>query len=481
MNVAKSSLKIFGARVCKAVCSFSAVVVFSREVGAAPLGTYYPFLALLGIVGLPAGLGLAHATQKRISEDDDSAAYLGTAIVLKLLPLLGVAAVSLAAGDYVNRFLGADLVTLFVATLLVSSVGDFALGVLRGELRVGETAILEVIRPLSWLVVGYLLYRQGYGVRALVYGYFVGSVLVATIGWWKVSTPVGRPTVEHARSLFEYARFSVISSIGGYFYSWTDVGVLTLFVVLGAGVTRADVGAYENAWRLSLVVTLFGKSIATTLFPQISRWDAEDATEKIESAIPTALLPSLLVVVPAFVGSIVLAKDLLGVLFGPEFVVAWLALIVLAGGKIPESVHILLTQALNAIDRPDLAAYASITSAGLNLLLNVVLIWQFGLVGAAVATTVSFALNTAIHAHYLTQFLELRLPFREAAWSVVASAVMGGAVYGVRTLIELETVVQLFAIILFGAAVYATLVLAYGPVRMEARRTLGPLLSEYSL
>lgn len=83
-----------GARICKSVASFSAVVIFSRELGASPLGVYYPFIAVLGVLGIPANFGLSNATQKRISEGEDSGSYLGSSIALRV-PLIAVVAASI--------------------------------------------------------------------------------------------------------------------------------------------------------------------------------------------------------------------------------------------------------------------------------------------------------------------------------------------------------------------------------------------------
>lgn len=470
MNLAKSSLKILIARIIKATAGFIAVVAFSRELGADPLGTYYPFVALIGLISLPSDLGISEAATKRISESKERSSYLGAAISLKL-PIVFIIGLSvLAAGTYVNQFLGADLVFLVIITLYIQSIAGLSVSTLSGELRVGETATLEVLPQLSWLVVGYLFLLQGYGVRGLIYGYLFGLTLQLIIGWIKVSISITRPRLRHIRSLFDYAKFSAISSIGGLFYSWVDVAVLSAYVALGFNVARGDIGAYENAWRLSLIVMLVGRSISTTLFPQISQWDTENATERIESAIPTALFPSLLIVIPGFVGTLILSEDLLRILFGPEFTVAWVALIILVGGKIPQSLHILLSQALNAIDRPDLAAIAAIISAVLNLLFNIILIWQYGLVGAAIATTTSFAVNTLLHTYFLKQFLEIKLPLREAGWSVVASVIMGVFVFGIRTITKPTGILSLMGIILFGAIIYFSVLLMYTPVRIETKR-----------
>jgi len=448
MNLAKASIKITLARILKSIFSFLAVVVFSRELGASPLGTYYPFLALLGILAIPADLGIRSATEKRISEGEDASSYLGTAIALKAPLLISISIIILLGGEYVNRYLGANLVIPLIATLFAREAGQFSLFVLRGELRAGETAIVEALRPVSWLIVGYVLYMQGFGVHGLVYGYLVGSLLMVVVGWWKVSTQISWPTLQHTRSLLNYGRFSVISAVGGYFYSWMDVAILTWFVVGGIASTRGAIGAYENAWRLTLVVILLSQSIATTLFPQFSRWDAENAMDRIEAIIPTALLPSLLLVIPAFVGTVILSKDLLRILFGTEFTVAWLALIILSGEKILQSVHVVLGKSLQAINRPDLAAYATAVSVLVNLGLNIVLIWHFGIVGAAIATTVSFAVNTYLHARYLSRFVEISIPVRESVWSVVASSVMGVCVYALQAIVNISTVIHLIAVIL---------------------------------
>nr|WP_244880104.1 polysaccharide biosynthesis C-terminal domain-containing protein [Natrinema pellirubrum] len=60
-----------------------------------------------------------------------------------------------------------------------------------------------------------------------------------------------------------------------------------------------------------------------------------------------------------------------------------------------------------------MAAYATIASISLNLLLNIVLIWEFGIVGAAIATTISFAANTTLHIYYLNRFIDINLPLKE--------------------------------------------------------------------
>jgi O-antigen/teichoic acid export membrane protein len=453
------------------VLSFITIVIFSRILGSTPLGTYYPFVALLGIIAIPANIGMNGAVKKRISEGQEKEVYFSTAILIKLILLIPFGIAILLGRQYVNQYLGAQLAVLLVVTLFISEAAKFYLAVLRGELRVGETAIIEVVRPLGWLTVGYALYTQGFGVYALIYGHLVGSLLMVVIGWWKVSIPIVRPTVKHGRSLFDFGRFTMISSVGGYIYSWMDVAILGLFVATGGIVTRGDIGAYENAWRVSLIVALIGEAISTTLTPQFSRWDAENARDRIEEVIPTALLFSMLPAIPAFVGTLIISKDLLRILFGPDFTVAWLALIVLMGHKILMSIHSIINPCLNAINRPDLPAYSATVTVIANLVLNVMLIREFGIVGAAGATAISFSINTAIQTYYLSRFLKIKFPFRGMGWSAVASGVMGVSTYKIHSMLEINTFPKLLGLVILAAIIYGVVLLTYSPIRTKLGAT----------
>lgn len=477
MNIARSSLLIFSSRVIKSIAGFIAVVLFSRGLGATPLGKYYSFVALIGLISLPTDFGIDTAVQKRISEDEDSDAYLGSAILLKIPILLVIVALIWLGREYIDQFLGANLWHLFIICLIISQVSYLALAVLRGELRVSETAGIEVLRPLCWLSTGYLLYIQGFGVYALVYGYLLGSLLMAVIGWWKVSTSIVVPDTEHIRSLFNYSRYSVISSIGGYFYSWMDVGILTIFVTAGIASSRGEIGAYENAWRLSLIIMMLTQSISVTLFPQISRWEGEDAINKIESIIPTALLPGVFLIIPGFIGTLILSKDLLRVLFGQEFVVAWLVLIIFSGEKLFQSIHSVFGNVLQGMDRPDLAAYSTIVAISVNLILNIVLIWAFGIVGAALATTTASIVRAAIQIRYISQSLYIKYPIRETIGSGIASIIMGVCIHLVLVLVEINSIIQLVGIVLLGAVIYTAIALMFTSVRETIQQLLRPLLS----
>lgn len=463
MDIARSSIKLFVSKTLASVLGFVGIAYFSREVGAATMGVFFLFQALLGMLAIPTDFGLRGAAQKRISEGEDSGQYLSSTLVLKLIPISFTIILVIIFESHINSYLGADLALLLAIALVFQELAQLSLFVLRGELRVGETAIFPVIKQASWVGFGAIFLSIGYGAAGLVYGLITSLGLMLMLGWYRTSTSLSRPTKIHASSLFEFSRYGFITSIGGYFYSWIDVAIIGLFL------TQAHVGAYEVAWRVTAVTMLLGKSIATTLLPQVSQWSVEGDNSNIESAIYNAITPSMLFVIPSFFGVLVFSKEILGVVFGAEFTIAWLAFIILMAEKILQSIHVVLSRVIMGLDRPEMAAKATVASVLVNLCLNLSFVPIFGLVGAALATGISFALNTILHGYYLSTLISIKVPYIELGWCTIAAIAMAFTLLWLKTMISISGLIQLFGVIIFGATVYFTLVLSSSTLRTKLR------------
>jgi O-antigen/teichoic acid export membrane protein len=469
LNIRNSSLSLSAARGGRALIGFAAITIFSRELGASPLGTYYPYIALIGITAIPADFGVSAAVEKRISEDRNAGTYLASSILVKFPLTCIIGAIAWINRGYINQYLGASITSLLITGLIVDQIYDLLIRVLRAELRVTETAIIEFLRPLCWLIIGYSLYLRGYNVRGLILGYLLGGVLCVIIGWWRVATPLARPSVEAVRSLLNYSKYSVVSSTGGFVQNWMDVTILTLFVTVGIASSRSEIGAYENAWRISLVSTIVTQAIATSIFPQISQWHSDGIIDKINSTVSTALLPGLAVVIPAFAGITVISGDILRILFGEEFTVAWSALIILSGGQIFHSINSILSRVAQALDQPEISAYSTTLAVVFNIITNIILIWSLGIVGAAIATAGASLIRLCSLIWYIKSIsvIKVTLPIRETVAILVSSSVMATVVYHITDLLVLDSVQHLLIIVSSGTIIYLLSVLLFPSIRRQ--------------
>lgn len=455
MNLTRSGIRVFLAKVISSGIGFLGIVFFAREIGASQLGIFFLFQALLGMFSIPVDFGIRGAVSKRISEGKNNGEVFSTAIILKALLLSIFISLIIASRDWINSYIGAELAIFLAVVLFIQEFAFLIMEVLKGELRVGETALPEVAQKVVFVGIGSFLLILGFEVVGLVYGLLVGFIAMLVIASLRLSVPLHQPSIETARSLYSFSKYSFVSSVGGYLYNWMDVAMIGLFL------SQSDVGVYEVSWRITAVVMLLSQAVATTIFPQVSRWDAEGARDRIEQIIPQALAPILVFVIPSFVGTVVLSREILGIVFGVEYLAGSLVLVILMAEKVVQSVHVILGRSLQGIDRADLAARAGIVAVFFNLVLNVGLIIEYGIVGAAVATGISFIINSIFHGYYLSQFINITLPLKAITYSLIASAIMGVVVLGVKAIFVVNTVPRLFFMVGLGVVVYLLITLIF--------------------
>lgn len=461
MQIAKASIKLFVAKFLGAILGFIGLALFARELGPSQLGVYFLFQALLGVIAIPANFGIRGAIQKRISEGNSQGEYLSSAILLKFIALIALSCVIIIFKNHINSYLGSELAVLLVIGIIIQEFGRLSLAVLKGELRVGETALLQMIRQGIWLTAGWIFILRGFRVNSLVYSLILSYGVLMILGWTKSSTSLDTPSFGKVRSLVDYGRYDALGNLSQYFFNWMDV------LLIGYFLASSDVGAYETAWRVTIVVTLFSRALATTIFPQISQWDAIETKDRIESTVSAALFPSLMFVIPSFFGTLVLSKQILEVVFGPSYTVAWIVLILLMGQKVIEGFYIILGSALNGVDRPDLAAQATVVATLSNLFLNVALIQSVGIIGAALATSGSFLINAVLHYHYTTKVIDITIPIKRIGWSIISSGVMALFIFSLKLNIIIDNIFYLTAIIVIGAIVYLSMLLLLPSLRTD--------------
>ena len=392
-----------------------------------------------------------------------------TALFLLAPLVVVVGVVLLLFRRVVNGYIGADVAGLLVVALVLQQVMRVLYAGIRGDLRVGELADLQIVTTVVEFGLAGILVVAGFDARALILGFVAGTAASALAAWAKLRPSAVRPDRRQARSLLGYAKYNIVPSIGLQVHNWMDI------LVIGWLLSQSDVGVYEIAWRVAGVTTLLAGAIGVALLPQTSALDAAEEAARIGRLVSATFVPALLFIVPATFGVLVLAPDILRVVFGAEYATAGLVLVVLVGGKGPEAIQMIVGKTLLGLDHPNLVARATVVTLVSNLVLNVALVAEFGLIGAAVATTLSFTAGMVLRFRYLDAHVPLDFPTRDVGWCVVASAVMAAVLAGARNAVVPRTLVQLFTFVALGAVVYGVGVLAYPPLR----RTLLGYVSDF--
>lgn len=478
MRIGQTSIIVFLAKFLGAALGFVATLAFARIVGAGVLGIYVLVLTITKWASFTSNLGIGSATTKRISEDQEPEAFLaagvllvtGIAVVVSMIIVAGRPIIESYVGGF-SEYTSLSVIWFIVIILFINIFYTFPRLILNGERRVHIATLLEPIRQASQGILQIALVIAGFGLVGMLTGYIIGGLLVGLVGLYLLKLQPESPSVHHFKSLFDYAKYSWIGKLKSRVFNDIDI------LILGVFVPSAAVGIYTVAWSLSSFLALFGNSIRSTLFPEISYSSSQESIETVRGYVEDSLSYTGLVVIPGFVGGFLLAEELM-LIYGIEFIdgaaVLWiliLAILIYAYQK-------QFVNALNGIDRPDLSFRVNVLFAGFNAGLNLMLIPRYGIEGAAIASVASVMVAMALAYYYLNRLLTFTLPVGEISRQIGASLSMGVIVVLAQEAIRITDLLQhniliLLILVTGGAATYFLTLLAISPdFRSTIKRNL---------
>jgi O-antigen/teichoic acid export membrane protein len=452
MRIGQTSVLLSVSKFVGSIAGFLATLYFAQVLGAKVLGYYSLILVVTKWLTIVGDIGVASATNKRVSEADDQSAYFTAGVVAVIAFGVVVSAAAIVFGDLIDAYVGIEtswfVAALVPLVLLYSVIGS----ALKGERRVHLVALLTPVQTIGRSVVQISLVFVGFGLAGMIYGYVAGIVFATVLGVRFISLGVTRPKDEHFKEIYTFARYSWLGNLRSQSFNNVDT------IVLGALVAPGLVGVYSVAWGLTNFVGIFGSSIRNTLFPEMSYTDANQTEQRLKTLITDSLRYNGLIAIPGFFGSLVVADRLLRI-YGEEFTRGAVVLGLLILAMLVYDYQNQLLNALNAVDRPDISFRINAVFIVTNLCLNVALVLAIGWEGAAIATVAGATIGLLLAFRSLHRHIDFEVPVAEFGRQVAASLVMAAVVAVVRTVIEVTDVVNhnviiVVSLVLLGAGTY---------------------------
>jgi len=371
-------------------------VWIARYLGPEQYGLLNFAVAFAGLFGAIAGLGLKEIVVRDVVRDPDHARLtLGTAALMQLIGGLAAFMAMLVAISFVrpDDALARSIVAV-LGSIMMLKFSEIAVYWFESQVRSKYTVWVQNGTFLVFAVIRVLLILQQAPLIAFAWAMLVEAVVAAII----LVIVLGRkgPSLSHlsasmarARALLADSWPLVLSAIAVTVYMRIDQ------IMLGQMVSDEAVGIYSAAVRLSEIWYLVPTIVVATVFPALAVSHQQNPPQFYErlqklygGLVKTALAISLVI-------SLV-SEELVALIFGDEYLgsadvltwhiwggvfvffgVAWYRWIILEGlQKIAVKIHLLSLVA--------------------NVVLNLVLIPIYGVIGAAVATTISYALGHTV-------------------------------------------------------------------------------------
>ena len=430
MRLGQTSAIYTASKFLGSAIGFLATVYFARVLGEDVLGQYALVLALVTWLGIGGKVGFSGAITKRISEGKEPEQFVGAGIVVMGSMMTLVAIFVAIFHEQVNAYVGVPVAEFVILLLFVTLYKSFISSALKGNHLVHVYALLSVLKQgVRALAQVALVALVGLGLTGMLWGYVVSYLVLATVGLYILGLRPALPSKRHITSLFDYAKFSWLGSMRSRTFDTVDIALLGFFV------TQGLIGIYSVAWSLSKFLDIFGSAISSTLFPEMSKLSANDATKAVAGLTEDALSYAGLILIPGLVGALVIGDRLMAI-YGESFIIGTEILWILILALLVYTYNKQLLNTLNAIDRPDLAFRSNAVFIVVNVVLNAVLIYLFSWVGAAVATAISAAVGLVVTYTYAKRHVPFGLPLAEIARQWSAALVMGVFVYVIRSTLE---------------------------------------------
>lgn len=410
-------------------------------------------------------LGGYAITQVLIQKKDLRPGLCDSVFLLVLTLALALAAAFVVLAPWIATLFGAaliaDLLRLLSLTVILNGIATVPLALLTREMRFAAIAKRSFAMIAAGGVVGIGLAWAGYGALALV-GQALAQATVSVLVLFGAVTwrPGRRGSWRDLREIRSYAS----SVVGNRIIGLCDERAPQL--VLGLVLGPAAVGYYSVSMRLVDILTrLFVIPVNQVALPMIARIQADPT--QVHGIVATGIGAATLISAPAFVGTAIVAPELVPLALGGAWLpaVPVLQLLVLRGLVWPVVMY--GTSLLYGLGQPG----RMLSINGVDLVLNLALLClaaPFGVAWVAAASSLRVVVvRWPMIGRAIGRAIGLRIGRQVGlmAPALVASATMAAGLLAFRAFAgpSLEPPVMLGALVGLGALLYPLIVLIVNP------------------
>ena len=388
-----------GRQVFAAILNLLTVVLIARVYGPEGNGAFAVALLLPTMLASFLNLGVAPANVYFLGSNQITVRDLLRAnarIFLWLGTLGALFGAGLLVWNASGIFPGISPLILWFALAIfpISLLSSYLHSVFQGLQQFKPYNLLAILQPFMLLLfVAGLTLVGNRELAFLVGAQFISQLLVLglTLRW--LMPMLGpkedaQPTSQICKRTLSYGWKAHLSNMLAFFNYKADVFLVNFFM------GPAAVGVYVIAVAMSEKLWLMSQAVSTVLLPRLSQLSADE--NKRKTLTPLIARCVLLATLIAALTLAAVAHWLIVSIFGGEYSGALLPLWILLPGIVVGAASRVVANDIAARGRPEWNMYTSFVVVTVNVVGNILLIPEYGLVGAAAATTIAYSLNLVL-------------------------------------------------------------------------------------
>lgn len=418
-KIAKAGLILFLGMVLGRGLTYLYVALVSRlgsaNYGLLSLGFVVTlFLSTFALLGLRIGIVryISYFMGKKNLQKVKGTILSSIRLSLPLSLLLAILLFIFSEFVAVNIFHNSELTSifrLFSITIPFITLSHVFLGAMIGFQRIEyQVGIKDVGEIFSRLLLTFILIYLGYGLFGVEIAYIISVIITFFLSFYFLKKKVFPQLISKVKPILidkELFLFSFPLMFTGFLnlvVKWVDIFMIGIFR------TASEVGIYNVALPTANLLVIVPTAlmglfmpVITELYSKKKKEDVKDLSKIISKWIFFANLPIFFLI-------FLFSKPILTIAFGSEYVVGYVALSVLLIGYLIASLSHTYSSILSMIKKTKVIMYVVIITTLINIILNYILIPKIGIVGGAIATSISLILACLFFAIYTYKFTKIQ-------------------------------------------------------------------------
>lgn len=414
----------------------------------AQINTTISLLSPLALMGLSMGVIRFLSSEKdenRVREGIFSimffVTFTGLIISILIFLLSDYLAASIFNAVNASSFIKAGSFLIFLDAITQISTSYF-----RMSRQTGIFASFSLFQTLGKLFLIFIFLLMGFELYGVILAILIIQGSLFMISTYKIISQIGF-RVPKFNQIGEYLRYSAPltpNSLVRWVTDSSDRYMVSYFL----GLSHA--GVYAASCSVGNIINLLISPIQLILFPELSRLFDEGKINEVEVYLGHSMKYFLLISIPAVFGLSALAKPILSVLTTEEYlsgniVVPFIALSGLLAGIFQIAINI-----THLVKKTRFNLFIHLFAALLNIVFNFLLIPSIGIVGAAIATLISYSSMVVICIYISFKHIKFNLSLNFILKSLISSFIMFGILFWLNP----SNIVSLVGSVILGSFVY---------------------------
>lgn len=365
------------------------------------------------------------------------------------LRYMGIGTALVSVFLLVNRFLGiVDLFSdyglymllMFVSTAFYEIISNFS----RGLEKIKEFAIAGIIATVS-LIASNILFLVV--LKTGLEGYFIAHILANFIPSLYLTFVIGfrnyiglHPDRLTENEMKQYSVPMIANAVGWWINNASDRYVVTLISGIAAN------GVYSVAYKIPTILSIFQNIFNQAwVLSAVKDFDKNDDSRFFATIYNTynfacVSVCSLLIICCRIIARILFAKD---------FYTAWEYVPFLLLSVVFGAMSGYFGCIFSAVKKPGIFGQSTMIGAAVNLILNFILVYVIGPLGAAITTAFSYFVVWAIRYYHAKKYINMNINLKRDCVSYSSLLLQSIAMLLIRSNVALYTIqIMLFGIII---------------------------------